>query len=419
MPDRKSAPPFTSLTNFQLPTPEVAALSNGCNLVSLDIVRQDVIKIELLFKSGKWFETLPGTAHFTAQLLDKGTPDKTAYQIATWFDLHGASVEINAGLDFTSVSLYSLASNVQLSLPLFFQLITVSTFPDDELLKAKDIFIQNLRLNFEKNSFVASRIIRRNIFGELHPYGATLEEQHLNQLHSDALAEYFKTRFTPLEVYVTGTLNTVAKNMLVELLQRLKFNSASDPKDFLVSKSGNVQHLEKPESIQTSLRLGKRSISRAHPDYPSVILLNHILGGYFGSRLMKNLREEKGLTYGIHSSVSGFAHDAVFMIGTDVNKQDRELAINEIKREISRLGTDLVPNEELMLARNHLLGGLQLDAANPFAIMDKIKLLRTYNLTPDYYNSLFSGIMMTSPHDLKNLAAEHLYPESMSIVSVG
>jgi len=417
--DRKSAPAFSPLTNFQLPTPEVIKLTNGCNLVCLDTTQQDVIKIELLFKAGKWFESAPGVAHFTAQLLDKGVSDKTAYQIATWFDLYGASVEISAGLDFSSVSLYSLASNVHETLPLFFQLVTEPTFPEYELTQAKNIFIQNLKLNLEKNSFVASRNIRKNIFGESHPYGATLEESHLSTLTSDLLKGYFKNNFHPHEVYVTGQLSESINNILIKGLSQINTTSASEPRNFQVNSLDQNERIERSESIQTSLRLGKLSINRTHPDYPQIILLNHILGGYFGSRLMKNLREERGLTYGINSSISNFANSSVFMIGTDVNKQVSTLSIDEIKKEISLLCTELVPDAELALARNHLLGGLQLDAANPFSIMDKIKMLRTYNLRLDYYNLLFTSIMNTRPIDLKKLATTHLNPENFHVVAIG
>lgn len=417
--DRKSAPPFSALTNFQLPAPGVTQLSNGCNLVHLDTVKQDVIKIELLFKAGKWFEPAPGVSHFTAQLLDKGIPGKSAYQIATWFDLFGASVEINAGLDFTSVSLYALASNVHETLPLFFRLLTEPTFSEDELAKSKAIFIQNLKLNLEKNSFVAGRNIRRNIFGEFHPYGATLDEVHVGAISSSSLSQYFSKRFSPYEVYVTGPLSESTGNQLKEMLSHLKSDDTSTQINLSINNLELSEHTEKEESIQTSIRIGKRSINRTHAHYPQFILLNHILGGYFGSRLMKNLREEKGLTYGIHSSVSTFANDSVFMVGTDVNKQDRTLAIDEIKKEIEALCSTLVTDNELALARNHLLGGIQLDAANPFSIMDKIKMLRTYKLSADYYNSLFSNIMETNSQALKNLAIKHLNPETVHIVSVG
>lgn len=417
--DRKSAPPFSALTNFQLPSPEVTQLSNGCSLVHLDTVKQDVIKIELLFKAGKWFEPAPGISHFTAQLLDKGVPGKSAYQIATWFDLFGASVEINAGLDFTSVSLYAMASNVHETLPLFFRLLTEPTFSEDELTQSKAIFIQNLKINLEKNSFVAGRNIRRNIFGELHPYGATLDEVHVIALSSSTLSEYFTKRFSLYEAYVTGPLSKSANTGLKEMLSQLKADSTSTEVHFSINNRELVEHVEKKESIQTSIRLGKRCINRTHPHYPQFILLNHILGGYFGSRLMKNLREEKGLTYGIHSSVSTFSNDSVFMIGTDVNKQDRTLAINEIKKEMNILCSDLVTNNELALARNHLLGGIQLDTANSFSVMDKIKMLRTYKLSTDYYNSLFTKIMETDSQELKSLAIAHLNPETLHIVSVG
>jgi zinc protease len=417
--DRKSAPQFSALKNFQLPEPEVTKLPNGCNLVSLDIVQQDVIKIELLFKSGKWHEPVPGVSHFTAQLLDKGVPGKTAYQIATWFDLFGASVEISAGLDFTSVTLYSLASNVEETLPLFFQLVTVPSFSLEELTQAKDIFSQNLKLNLEKNSFVASRNIRRNIFGELHPYGSTLDQDHLRAIQPDLLHEFFKSRFNLHEVYVTGKLSISTSKMLKDKLSQLNSNSFAYPVDFTISSLDHLQVVEKSDSIQTSLRLGKRSISRNHPDYPQLILLNHILGGYFGSRLMKNLREEKGLTYGIHSSIAAFANDSLFMIGTDVNKKDRELAISEIMNEIKALIDQPVSDAELTLARNHLLGGLQLDTANPFSVMEKVKTIRTNSLNIQFYNDLFVKISEASPYKLMELAQAYFKPETLYTVAVG
>ncbi|MBX2897564.1 MAG: insulinase family protein [Cyclobacteriaceae bacterium] len=417
--DRKSAPQFSALENFQLPEPEITTLTNGCNLVCLDFVQQDVIKIELLFKSGKWYEPAPGVAHFTSQLLDKGIPGKTAYQIATWFDLYGASVEISAGLDFTSVTLYSLASNVTEILPVFFQVVTNPVFPLAELNQAKDIFSQNLKLNLEKNSFVASRNIRKNIFGEQHPYGATLDQPHLQTIQRDDLHQFFKNRFTPFEVYVTGKLNVSTSTILKENLNKLNSHSQPLTLDFIATGLNHSQLIDKPDSIQTSLRLGKRSINRNHADYPQLILLNHLLGGYFGSKLMKNLREEKGLTYGIHSSISSFVNDSVFLIGTDVNKEDRELAISEIKNEVKSICDKPVSDTELMLARNHLLGGLQLDTANPFAVMEKIKTIRTHNLNPDFYNYIFNKISETTPSTLMELAQTHLPAEALYIVAVG
>jgi len=167
------------------------------------------------------------------------------------------------------------------------------------------------------------------------------------------------------------------------------------------------------------LRLGKKTINRANPDYPGLLLLNHLLGGYFGSRLMKNLREERGLTYGIHSSISTLFNDSLFLIGTDVNSKDQLLAIDEIKKEIHALSLNPASDSEIDLARNHLLGGIQLDAANPFSITDKIKMLRMYNLNSDYYNSLFFKIMNIRSNDLQKLAANYLSAETLHTVAVG
>ncbi|MBX2915181.1 MAG: insulinase family protein [Cyclobacteriaceae bacterium] len=383
-------------------------------------VNQDVIKLELIFKSGKWFEPEPGIAHFTSLMLDKGVPGKTAYQIATQFDLFGASIDVSAGLDFSSVTLYALASNALEIFPLFFQLVTQPIFPDHELINAKDIFIQNLKLNLKKNSFVASRNIRKNIFGETHPYGAIIEETHIKSLSRESLLAYFKNQFVLQEVYLTGSLPDAVLKLMASQLEQL--NSQSRQKINALHEKNNspqLQHIDRTDSIQTSVRIGKRIINRNHPDYPALILLNHILGGYFGSRLMKNLREERGLTYGINSTLTNFANDSIFLIGTDINKPDRTLAIDEIMHEITLLSNQPVSPSELILARNHLLGGLQLDAANPFSIMDKIKSMRTYNLSSDYYSNLFQSILKTDADFLNQLALKHLATEELHIVTVG
>ena len=178
------------------------------------------------------------------------------------------------------------------------------------------------------------------------------------------------------------------------------------------------EYIEIPDSVQSSLRLGKKIINRIDPDYPSLVLVNHILGGYFGSRLMKNIREAKGLTYGIHSSISTLKNDAFFVIGTDVNKENRELAIAEIKMEIKKLQQDLIYPDELKAARNHLLGSLQLETANPFSVVEKIKVIRLNQLSSDFYGSLFTSIQSSTSESLKQVA-EYFNEEYLSEVSVG
>ena len=183
--DRKSAPQCAEIKNFHLPAPEILELTNGIPLVLFKDVQQQVLKIELVFNAGKWFETKRGAAHFTAQMLEKGTPNKTSYQIAEVFDRFGCSVEVSAGYDFTSISLYVLSKNINKVLPLFCEIVTSPSFPESEFLLLKDVFKQNLKINSKKNSYVAGKTIRQNIFGEQHPYGGSVESDDVDGLEDD------------------------------------------------------------------------------------------------------------------------------------------------------------------------------------------------------------------------------------------
>ncbi len=417
--DRTSAPRFAEIKNFSLPSPEIIKLTNGIPLVHFTEVNQEVVKIELIFKAGKWFEDKRGLSQFTAQMLEKGTTQRNSYQIAEMFDQFGSSVEISPGFDFTSLSLYTLTKNVVNALPLFCEIATLPSFSDSEFLLMKDISKQNLKINNEKNSYVASKKIRQNIFGGHHPYGSTLEENDIDTLTREDLIDFFQRRFKLHEIYVTGKVDPSTKQTMLEHLS--VFQSATPEKQqitFEKSEEKFSQHVEKPDSVQSSLRLGKRIINRNNPDYATLVLFNHILGGYFGSRLMKNIREEKGLTYGIHSSINTLKNDAFFIIGTDVNKENRELAITQIKFEVEKLREESIMSDELETAKNHLLGSLQLETANPFSIVEKIKVTRLNQLSSDFYQTLFFNIQTSNVESIKQ-AASHIHEDGLFEVSVG
>lgn len=417
--DRKSAPPYADLHDFQLPTPVVETLDNNVPLVYLGQLDQQVAKIELVFRAGKWHEPALGVSQFTAQLLEKGTSSKTSFQIAEYFDRLGASIEINPGFDHTSASLYTLSKNLKEALPLFCEITQSPVFPDQELNLLKTISRQNLKINNEKTSYVAGKKIRQKIFGPFHPYGSALEETHLDSISQHQLIEFFNLHYHLEEIYLVGSFDKESMEQIRESFHKYPTSLHPDRTWTNVEIDYAPQYIEKTGSIQSSLRLGKKVVNRDHPDYPAIILLNHILGGYFGSRLMKNIREEKGLTYGIHSAINPLKHEAYFVIGTDVNKENRALAISEIEKEIQNLVEQPISLNELELGKNHLLGSLQLETANPFAVIEKIKVVRSNQLPADFYGRLFESLQQLSSVDLQRTAQTYFIPETLLEVSVG
>ena len=417
--DRTVAPPFQTTTRFELLEPITNTLPNGIDIHYLTGGQQDVIKIELVFRAGRWYERKWGAAHFMSNLLMKGSTNKNSFEIAQVFDFYGAHVEINPGLDVVSVALYSLTKNLKPVLALLFEIITEPDFPDRELDQSKAIFLQNLKVNKEKTSFQAGKYFRKLLFGEVHPYGKELDEKEVENLNREALKEHYQNFFRDLFIVVSGRIETSNVELINSTFAGLECKRSEGIKLHPPKDEPARRLYDKEGSLQASVRVGKRFIGRSHSDYFDVLLLNHLLGGYFGSRLMKNIREEKGLTYGIYASIHTLMRDSYLVIGADVNKENLGLTFDEIRFELRRLSGEPVPADELQTARNHFIGSLQGEITTPFSHADKLKNILLYDLSPDYYTRLIQRIDTISAEDLMEAAEKYYSEESFYEVAVG
>ncbi|HTE30223.1 MAG TPA: pitrilysin family protein [Chryseolinea sp.] len=418
--DRTLAPPFIRSTTFDLIKPVKTISENGCEIYFVLGGGQNVCKVELIFPAGRWHENVWGAAYFSAQLLSKGTSQKTSYEIAQLFDHYGAHLEISAGMDFVSVSIYSLNKNLEPSLTLLLELLLDSTFPEKELSQLKSIYLQNLKVNKEKTSFQASVLFRKIMYGIDHPYGKELEEDEVTSLSTDQLMNHYRSFFQGTTIVVSGKVSEAHQQFITDIfgpfsLNGLKHEIAAQPampkiERKVVSKDG---------SVQGSIRMGKLSVGRTDAHYAAVIFLNHILGGYFGSRLMKNIREEKGLSYGISSSISSMLHGNHMAIGADVNLENVDLTFDEIMRELKRLRTEKIDAVELETARNHFIGNLQLEITTSFAHADKVKNLLLFNLPDTFYQDLIQRIDRISADDLLQIGDMYFQEDSFVEVAVG
>lgn len=418
--DRTLAPPFNRSTSFDLIQPKKFISAHGAEVYLVLGGTQDVCKVELIFPAGRWFEKALGASYFAAQLLSKGTKDKSSYEIAERFDRYGAHLEIHPGMDVVSVSLYMLNKNLEASLALLLELLTESVFPEKELDQLKSIYLQNMRVNREKTSFLASTLIRKNIFGETHPYGRELEDEAVHALQQQALVDHFNQYFKTSTILVSGSVSEKHQQVMQEMFAPFLFHPLSLQEDaHLAEPKPFRQVVEKSGSVQTSIRMGKTSIGRAHPDYGDVQFLNHILGGYFGSRLMKNIREEKGLSYGITSSLHTMSMGNYMAIGADVNRENLDIAFDEIHKELRRLRSEKVAAEELETARNHFIGSLQLEITTSFAHADKIRNILLFNLSPHFYQHMITRVDQITDEDLLRVAERYFNEDSFMEVAFG
>jgi zinc protease len=417
--DRKVAPASVQSTSFELLTPVQEQLSNGIDLFFISGGAQEVLRIELLFKAGRWFEKPWGASHFTSHLLSKGTNHKSSFQIAQVFDRYGAHFEVTAGMDGVSLSLYTLTKHLSPVLNLLAEIVQQPVFPVKELEQAKTIFLQNLKVNHEKTSFLASKFFRKNIFGENHPYGKEIEEDDIQTLQQADLVNYFNSHFKDLSIFVSGKIEASQKKSITDLFS--DWHTRPVPAN-LVSPVENKpfhQYIEKDGSVQSSIRMGRKSLLRTDSDYVHAVFASHILGGYFGSRLMKNIREEKGLTYGIHASLHPMKHDSYVMIGADVNKENVTITLDEIRKELKRLRTETISQQELGTSRSHFIGSLQTEITTPFAHADKLKNLYVFGLPADFYQQMISIINRITPDQLMETCEKHFHEESFNDLTVG
>lgn len=419
MPDRKSPPPFVHSTTFQLIEPVRVTLPNAVEVFFIPGGDQDVLKIELIFQAGRWFEKKTGVSQFAANLLSKGTRHRTSFQIAQIFDRFGAHLEIHPGFDFISISLYTLTHHLNPVLELLIELITSPVFPDKELEQHRTVFIQNLKVNEEKTSFLASKEFRKKLFGEDHPYGREIEEHDAGSIDREDLLRHYTDFFKRPTVFVSGKINEAVRASVIRGFNVLPEGDAKQIRHLSDNGSLFKEEIPRDRSIQASIRAGRKSLLRTDPDYPFVIFASHILGGYFGSRLMKNIREEKGLTYGIYASVQPLQNESFFSIGADVNKENVSLTLDEIRKELRELRTGRISSEELETAKNHFIGSLQSEITTPFAHADKIKTIYLSSLPPDFYQRIILQINNISAEKIRDTFAQYMHEDSFSSVAVG
>jgi len=355
-----------------------------------------------------------GDAQFTLNLLDKGVEGKKARDIANELDSFGAHLELKVGYDFSMISLYALKKNIARLLPLLYSIIQKPTLPQKEFETLKNISAENLKVSLSKNDFICSNHIRKKIFGS-HPYGRSITLEETESLDLESIKRFFRDRFKPHKVFIVGNIDDdILKSITKNIDLR---NTQLELQEFsLVDSNPSYEQLRGPNNTQASIRLGCRTISRTHPDWAGLRIANHILGGFFGSRLMRNIREEKGLTYGIHSSLQSLVHSTWISISAEVNSVNADLALDEIRKELDNLKE--IGNEELELAKNHFIGSLQNDITTIFSASERTKDLILNGLPLDFFETLIQSIDAFSKETLYLICFAHLSEKNFSSISV-
>jgi predicted Zn-dependent peptidase len=409
--------------DFKLPPINTVQLDNGLPLYWLDAGVQDVVQIDWIFPAGLWYEQKPSVAHATAGLLKNGTTKHTAEEIHEALEFSGAQLKVSAGNDYATITLYSLTRHLPTLLPMVLEIITESTFPEHEVEIHKQNAIQRLLVNLRQCEFVANQRIDALLFGEDHPYGRFSKQENIAALNRQDLVDFYQANYNlaNARIFMAGKigaaevrcLNDIFGKVLLEKTTTLKAVFTTPPITERIHKISND-----PNGVQGAIRIGRMFPNRHHPDYTPMVVLNTLFGGYFGSRLMSNIREDKGYTYGIYSSITPEISGGSMIIHTETGRDVIDNAIKEIYQEMNLLCSEKATDDELLLVKNYLLGGLLADLDGPFSILQRWRTLILNGFTEDYFYNNINIYKTITAGQIQALAQKYYTPENFYEVVV-
>ena len=402
--------------NLQLKPYDFFILDNGVPVYSINAGAQEVLQLELVFYAGNWFEQQHSVAAATNYLLKNGTSSRPAFQINEDFEYYGAHCNRACYNETAVINITTLSKQLPALLPVIRDMITDSVFPEEELNIYKQNSKQRLSVNLKKSDFVAARLSDAYIYGEDHPYGRYTKVEDIDALETGALKKYFQQYYVNGQcvIFVSGKPPANIQEQLNTAFGKLSickpsYQVANIPTTAAAEKKYRIQN--DPEGVQGSIRILRPFPNRLDPDFIKVMVLNTVFGGFFGSRLMSNIREDKGYTYGIHSYIQNHLQQSAWLISTEAGKDVCEATIAEVYLEMKRLRDEPIGEEELSLVRNFLMGTILGDLDGPFQIMGRWKNMLLNGLDETYFYDTINTIKNISALELQELAKKYLVPE--------
>lgn len=383
----------------------------------------DLVKLDLLYEAGSAYQPQPLCAAAANHLFTVASEDMDARQMAEFMDYRGIVIDRGADTLCCSTSFYFLRRYLDELLPVIHCLVNRPAFPPDHF----DAFLhkrqQELLANRLKSREVARRLFYETLFGPNHPLGRYAVPDDALRLGRDTVMRFFHERFRLRSMIVSGnvdehliaSLSPLADNVSQPRIDSLALSMPSPLPSAPVTVAIDG-------AVQTTLRVGRivpAAIGWDTLDYARFMLLNTLLGGYFGSRLMGNLREDKGYTYGIQSCTQIYRGVIVFFIVTDVAAASAVAAEGEIRRELQRLCEEPVPEEELATVKTVLAGDFIRSVDGVFERSERLRGMLSSDVSETFTDNLREALLTTTPGHLLDLARRLLSPDAMLYCRAG
>ncbi len=405
---------------------ERTVLENGLTLLIVERHNLPIVKVSIGINAGSLVEPedKAGLANLTAELLTAGTENRTASQINEEMDFVGASLGASGSDDYVTVSLSVLKKDLNLGFELLSDIIVNPVFPEDELNKERERIKGSLKAMEEDPGFVASKVFKDAVFGT-HPYGRLVagSTESLDRITRDDIVHFHAGYYVPNNA-IMSVVGDVTPEEVKKLLKKY-FDKwvTKELKDTVPQKPERIRQQKiisiDKEITQANIILGHMGISRSNPDYYTVSVMNYILGGGgFASRLMQNLREEKGLVYDVYSFFAADKFGGLFQAGLKTKNESANTAIEEILKEIKKIRDTPVSDTELSDAKSFLTGSFPMRIETSSRIAGFLVAVEYYGLGMDYIDKYPVYINSVTKKNVLRVARKYLDPEEFTLVVV-
>ncbi|MFI5211632.1 MAG: M16 family metallopeptidase, partial [Ignavibacteria bacterium] len=427
--DRSKPPVPGPPKDVQFPDYFDTTLPGGINVLVIENNKIPAVSVRLVFKNaGSYYDNGKyGLASLTAELLTKGTKNRSATQIAEEIDFIGGNLNSGSDWDGSYVSLSLLKKHLNIGIDVLADVVLNPVFSEDEISRVKEQRLSSILQGKDDAGNLTDKMFNKVLFGN-HPYAFPAEgtEESINSMTRADYEDFYKNHYLPQSL-ILAFVGNITKEEAIKIVNDRFSNWSgtpqenSDVKVYLIDdrKPNSVDIVNKPGAVQSNLRVGHIGISRNNPDFIAVTVMNTILGGYFGSRINYNLREKHGYTYGARSGFNTKIYPGDFSVDADVRNEVTDTSVSLIIEELNRIIKEEVTDEEFQTVKNYLTGvfPLQLETAN--AVASRVINLKLYNLPRDYYNSYISSINSLTKQDILNAAKKYIHPDKLFIVVSG
>ncbi|MBP5687514.1 MAG: insulinase family protein [Muribaculaceae bacterium] len=410
--DRSTPPPVSDFGDISLNVPEPITLSNGMKMWIASNREEEINKLSIYMTGGAFQESRPTQATACSIAVFNGNKEMNYAEIAEAIDFYGAWRSAQVFDNCTAFSLSSLNENFDKTLPIFIESLRTPVFPDNEFEPIRRQLAVSIATSREKVKYLANKEIMRLYYGKNHPLATDPTPDDINALTQKDMRSFHSSFYKAQNCNLVfagnisdkeiATVETVLGEWLPDGEPTPQVESPFEPSDEM------FKIVDKPGGVQAAIVMMLKTVPRRHPDYFKLRILATVLGGYFGSRLMKNIREDKGYTYGISANHSGRAFDGYVGIATECDTRHTWNVINETHNEIKRLHDELIPEQELETVKRFMLSDLVKTLDSPFNIAAYIGNMFCYGTYPTYFNEQVQEIRSVTSLQLQEIARKYL-----------